>query len=226
MTHPLDRPVWSALSTRQAALALGDGRALRLQPDYGLFAAAADSSEPAQAALERLVAAHGPVATVETEAQPLPPGLIAAPQPTVLQMIAERLSPAPPGFEVVDLADADGPQMLALATLTAPGPFFVRTHQLGDFVGVKQGGELIAMAGERMKPTGFTEVSGVCTHPDHRGKGYAAGLMGVVAGRILARGEIPFLHVFASNTGAIGLYETLGYAVRAEMLMTVLRTAS
>jgi hypothetical protein len=141
-------------------------------------------------------------------------------------MIAERLSPAPPGFEVVDLADADGPQMLALATLTAPGPFFVRTHQLGDFVGVKQGGELIAMAGERMKPTGFTEVSGVCTHPDHRGKGYAAGLMGVVAGRILARGEIPFLHVFASNTGAIGLYETLGYAVRAEMLMTVLRTAS
>jgi hypothetical protein len=223
MIHPLDRPVWSALSTRQAALALGDGRALRLAPDFGLFAAAADGSEAAQAALAALVAAHGPVATVETEAQPLPPGLIAAPQPAVLQMIAERLSPAPPDFEVVELTDADGPQMLALATLTAPGPFFVRTHQLGDFVGVKQGGELIAMAGERMKPSGFTEVSGVCTHPEHRGKGYAAGLMGVVAGRILARGETPFLHVYASNTGAVGLYETLGYAVRAEMLMTVLR---
>ncbi|MEI9963878.1 MAG: GNAT family N-acetyltransferase [Caulobacteraceae bacterium] len=104
--------------------------------------------------------------------------------------------------------------MLALATLTQPGPFFARTHQLGDFIGVKQEGRLVAMAGERMRPTGFTEVSGVCTHPDWRGRGYAAGLMRLVAARILARGETPFLHVYASNTGAIALYEALGFRLR------------
>jgi predicted GNAT family acetyltransferase len=225
MTHPLDRPAWSALSTRQASFSLGDERARRFAPDFGLFAAAADGSDEAQAALAALVAAYGPAATVEATAQPAPAGLDAAAQPPVLQMVAERLSPREPTFEVTPLTDADGPQMLALATLTKPGPFFARTHQLGDFVGVKQGGELIAMAGERMKLAGFTEVSGVCTLPGHQGKGYAAGLMGVIASRILARGETPFLHVFAHNTRAVRLYKALGYAVRSEINFTVLRTA-
>ncbi|HVK42142.1 MAG TPA: GNAT family N-acetyltransferase, partial [Phenylobacterium sp.] len=116
----------------------------------------------------------------------------------------------------------DAPQMLALATLTAPGPFFARTHQLGRFVGVKAGGQLVAMAGERMRPPGHTEVSGVCTHPDHRGRGYAAGLMLEVAARIRARGEIPFLHSYAHNTGAIALYQALGFDFRRELIMTTL----
>jgi predicted GNAT family acetyltransferase len=81
------------------------------------------------------------------------------------------------------------------------------------------------MAGERMKPAGFTEVSGVCTHPDHRGRGYAAGLMGEVARRIRERGETPFLHAYASNTGATGLYATLGFAFRRELVMTSLTRA-
>ncbi|THD54183.1 MAG: GNAT family N-acetyltransferase [Phenylobacterium sp.] len=222
MIHPLDRPAWSALSARQASFGLGDERARRFAPDFGLFAGAADGSAEAQAALAALVAAYGPVATVETAVQPLPPGLAATSQPAVLQMVAERLSPREPAFEVTALSNADAPQMLALAVLTRPGPFFARTHQLGDFVGVKQDGELIAMAGERMKPIGFTEVSGVCTHPDHQGKGYAAGLMAVVEAGILARGETPFLHVFAQNTGAVRLYKALGYTVRTEMNFTVL----
>jgi len=100
--------------------------------------------------------------------------------------------------------------MLALATLTRPGPFFDRTHQLGDFLGVRIEGQLVAMAGERMKPLGFTEVSVVCTHPDHRGRGYAGALMRLVAARILDHGETPFLHAYASNRGAIALYETRG----------------
>jgi predicted GNAT family acetyltransferase len=112
--------------------------------------------------------------------------------------------------------------MLALATLTEPGPFFARTHQLGDFVGVRDGGRLMAMAGERMKPTGFTEVSGVCTHPDGRGRGYAGALTRAVVAKILARGEQPFLHVYAHNTGAIALYEALGFSLRRKMSMTVL----
>jgi hypothetical protein len=76
------------------------------------------------------------------------------------------------------------------------------------------------MGGERMKPDGFTEVSGVCTHPDHRGRGYAAALMRKVATGIQARGETPFLHAYASNREALALYERLGFATRCEVLMT------
>jgi predicted GNAT family acetyltransferase len=141
----------------------------------------------------------------------------------VWQMAAERLTSADAAeFEIVPLTEADAPQMLALATLTEPGPFFARTHQLGDFVGVKEGDRLMAMAGERMKPTGFTEVSGVCTQPEARGRGYAGALTRAVVENILARGEQPFLHVYAHNTGAIALYEALGFALRREMSMTVL----
>jgi hypothetical protein len=112
--------------------------------------------------------------------------------------------------------------MRALAALTEPGPFSTRTHELGDFFGIRRDGRLAAMAGERMRPEGFCEVSAVCTHPDHRGRGYGAALTRHVAGRIVARGEVPFLHVMATNTGAIGLYETLGFAFRRALALTVL----
>jgi predicted GNAT family acetyltransferase len=115
--------------------------------------------------------------------------------------------------------------MLALATLTRPGPFFERTHELGEFIGVREGGRLIAMAGERMKPDGFTEVSGVCTHPDFRGQGHAAALTRIVASRIRERGETPFLHAYASNAPAIALYERLGYRLRRNVLMVRLTAA-
>ena len=226
MTHPLDRPIWASLTTRQASLAQGDGRALRFDPDYAMFAAAADDSDEAMAALAALVAAHGDGALVEADPVRLPPGVTVASQALCHQMIAHALTPGEaPRFAIVPLGEDDAPQMFELATLTRPGPYFARTHRLGDFVGVKEDGRLIAMAGERMRPTGFTEVSGVCTHPDARGRGYAAALMRLVAARILARGETPFLHAYATNTGAIGLYETLGFALRREVTMTVLTGA-
>ncbi|MDB5424783.1 MAG: hypothetical protein JWQ29_2199 [Phenylobacterium sp.] len=221
--HPLDRPVWASLTTRQASLALGGDRALRFDPAYAMFAAAADESDAAMATLASLVAAHGDLALVEADAVRLPPGVAVASQALCRQMIARTPPPAAqPAFTVTPLTEADATDMLALATLTRPGPYFARTHELGDFIGVKVGGRLVAMAGERMKPDGFTEVSGVCTHPDARGRGYAGGLMRIVAARIAARGETPFLHVYASNAGAIGLYETLGFEVRRELTMTVL----
>ncbi|WP_374569848.1 GNAT family N-acetyltransferase [Phenylobacterium sp.] len=220
--HPLDRPVWNAFTARQAALARSDGRALRLEPDYGIFVAAADPSPESLAALAALVLEGDEAAMVEAEPWPDIPGL-AAERRTLVQMVAEAVTPAdPPAFEIVPLGEAEAAEMLALATLTKPGPFRARTHELGDFVGVKQDGRLIAMAGERMKPAGFTEVSGVCTLPEHRGRGYAGALMRVVAARILQRGETPFLHSYAHNAGAIGLYRSLGFEVRRQMIMTVL----
>jgi predicted GNAT family acetyltransferase len=224
MEHPLDRPAWSALTSRQAYLARGGSGALRFDPDYGLFAATADDSADAIAALVALVPETGAVGLVEARAMRLPPAL-AVKDEICNQMIADRIVPAETRFAVTALGDDDAEEMLALATLTQPGPFFRKTHMLGDFIGVRQNGKLVAMAGERMKPAGFTEVSGVCTHPDHRGKGYAGGLMRVVAEKILARGEIPFLHVYADNAGAIALYETLGFRFRAALHFTLLNRA-
>ena len=225
MSHPLDRPVWQALTTRQAHLALGGPGAWRLDPAYGLFAAAADPSPPSLAALAALVPEEWEIATVEADTWPHIPGVPGASQ-VLLQMIANKpvAGAAADGFEIVPLTEADAPAMLALARETKPGPFFKRTHQLGDFVGVKEAsGRLLAMAGERMKLTGFTEVSGVCTAPDRRGRGYAGALTVVVAQRIAAHGETPFLHVYPHNTGAISLYETLGFTVRRQMVMTSLK---
>jgi predicted GNAT family acetyltransferase len=221
MTHPLDRPIWTSLATRQQRLGFGDARARRFHPVYGVFAAAADRTDDSRTALADLVRQHGTAALVEAEAPDVPEGLSVASRAVLWQMAADpaELQIVTPDFAYEPLTDADGPQMLALATLTRPGPFFARTHELGDFVGVKRDGALVAMAGERLKPDGFTEVSGVCVHPDQRGHGYAAGLMSVVAGRILARGEIPFLHVYDDNRPAIAIYERLGYRLRCEMTL-------
>ena len=223
--HILDRPVWSALTTRQAHLAHGDARAWRLDPEYGLFAAAADDSPPAQAALARLAPSGGAIALVETGAVTPPPGTRLMMQPAIHQMIAPGFPREEPRFDHVALGDADAADMLALATLTEPGPFSARTHRLGDFIGVKRAGRLVAMAGERMKAPGFTEVSAVCTHPDHRGHGFAGQLTRVVAARIAARGETPFLHVYPHNRGAIALYEAMGFRLRRALVLTGLTAA-
>ena len=221
--HILDRPVWHALASRQAALARGDALARRLAPEYGPFAAAADAAPASLAALAALIPPAGELWLVEADEMPAPPGTIVTSRAACHQMIAERNPPSPPpAFAIAPLGEADGQEMRALAILTEPGPFADLTHHFGGFIGVRQGGRLVAMAGERMKLAGFAEVSGVCTHPDHRGQGYAAGLMHAVMAAIVARGETPFLHVYAGNTGAVALYETLGFRVRTTLTKTVI----
>jgi len=224
--HPLDRATWSALNTRHAPFALMQGSARRYDPAYGVFAAVADRSDASLASLGALVAAHGDVALLEADPPTDAPGVAVASQDLGVRMTATGLTSAPaPAVAIIPLEEADAPAMLALATLTEPGPFFERTHRLGAFFGIKLDGQLVAMAGERMKPEGYTEVSGVCTHPDHRGRGYAGALMRRVAQRILDRRERPFLHAYASNRGAIVLYESLGFTVLREVLMTRLTRA-
>jgi predicted GNAT family acetyltransferase len=220
MSHPLDRPVWNALTSRQAHLARGDARVLRFDPEYGQFAACADPRDTA--ALVPLIAG-GAIGVVEATETSFPLAFHAH-HAICNQMTAAAITSGEVRFDVTALGDEDAAEMLALATLTKPGPFFAKTNRLGDFIGVKIDGRLAAMAGERLKPDGFTEVSGVCTHPDFRGRGYAGGLMRLVAQKIIARGETPFLHVYADNAGAIALYEALGFRFRAAMHYTVLQS--
>ena len=225
MTHPLDRAAWHALTTRLAHVAQGDERAVRMHPDYGLFAAPRDFSPENLAALTALIAPQGMVSVAPTEPFTPPPGTRIVQELICHQMLADRLAVTAPDFPVTPLADSDAEDMLALATLTEPGPFFARTHRLGDFFGVRWEGELVAMAGERLKLEGYTELSAVCTHPDYRGRGYARGLMGVVASKIAAQGETTVLHVLAEKKAEIAFYERLGFRFRREITIILLERA-
>lgn len=142
------------------------------------------------------------------------------------QMIGTPADVSNRTMEIVRLDESDVPAMAELVALTNPGPFAARTHTLGTFLGIKLDGRLAAMIGERMKPGNYTEMTGICVHPDFRGRGYAQVLMGEIAKQIVARGEIPFLHVYSDNAPAIALYRRQGMAVRRTMHVTVLMLQS
>ena len=220
--HILDRPVWSALSTRQFAFGLGGDHARRFAVDIGPLTSARDDSVESLAALGDLVPIAGTLLLLQADAIMLPRGISALSTADGVQMVAEQLAPVASDSRIERLTEADTPAMLALASLTNPGPFAARTSDLGEFWGVKDGASLVAMAGERMKQDGFTEVSGVCTHPDARGRGFARALSATVAGRILARGDVPYLHAYATNKAAIDLYESLGFRLRCRMNVAVI----
>ena len=137
-------------------------------------------------------------------------------------MVFDAPSPAPSNHVFRKLTEADVPEMLALTKLTEPGPFLPRTIELGSYFGIHESGSLVAMAGERLHLTGFTEVSAVCTHPDFRGRGYGNALMSAVISRIMRRGETPFLHVKTDNA-AVRLYQKLGFRIRAQLHLAVIQ---
>ncbi len=220
--HPLDRAVWNALTTRRAILAHGTGKARRIDPTIGLFVAAADTSPESLDDLAALVRPGETVGMIETKAWPLPPTLRATGHFALAQMVATAASPGPALPDITPLDESDAPEMLALATLTRPGPFFAATHRLGGYVGVRRGGALVAMAGTRLSLPGFVEVSAICTHPDHRGQGLGAALTRHVTARILASGDQPFLTSYVTNTSAIALYESLGFRTRREVIFTTI----
>lgn len=217
--HPLDRPVWSMLTGRQAHLAEGDARAFRIDRGYGVFGVAADTGDAAQAALAALVPDAGEIWIVEGEPWPVPPGTRQVKRAILAQMVAQGAPPPPRAGEpaILALGDDDVPEMAALAEHAKPGPWGPKTHRYGPFYGVRENGRLLAMAGQRILVPGMAEVSGVSTWADHRGRGYARTLIGHVMREMVARGEQPFLHSYADNAGAIALYESLGFRIRREV---------
>jgi ribosomal protein S18 acetylase RimI-like enzyme len=221
--HPLDHPVWNALTSTQASLAEGGALARRYPPDMVPFAAMTDTSPQSFAALRALMTPSD-IAVFFTTEPIIPPGefkLLMA--KTGEQMIGTPA--AVPADDIVTLGADDVAAMMELTKLTNPGPFAVRTRELGTFLGIKREGRLVAMTGERVRPAEYTEITAVCVHPDCRGRGYAQMLIGAVARQILARGEIPFLHVFSDNHSAIALYRRHGMEFRRRMHVTVLGRA-
>ena len=222
MTHPLDNPVLASLAGPHAVLALTKGRAARYPADISPFCAL--PGEPDAADWVDVAGLLGPGEAV------LFPALRAAPPPDWevlglgegVQLVATALA-AEPDEEAVPLGPADVPDMLSLTRRTKPGPFLPKTIDLGTYLGIRREGRLVAMAGERMRPPGWSEVSAVCTDPAWRGQGLASRLTRAVAAGIVARGETPFLHAIASNTTAIRLYEELGFSYRRDIRFPLLR---
>lgn len=213
--HPLDNVIWQALNTRQAGFARIAGEARKFADEVGPLSGMPEFNHKGLSSLAELAKDGTAVALfLQEQWQPCEGWTVVAEAP-LMQMV--RSTPVPleaAAQEIIPLGNADSADMMELTSLVKPSPFGPRTHELGNFFGIRDGEKLVAMAGERMKVPGHTEVSAVCTHPDHLGKGYAAALMGKVIEGIEKRGETPFLHVRADNDRAVSLYERLGFRSR------------
>jgi len=221
----LFNPIWHALSTSHAHFAEGNDRAKRYPPAVTPLAATRDQS----------------LASYDSLAQVMQPGTTAgllAATPSLLsgrwtilherklsQMVWSQIT-AVEKFPYEDLNSSHAEEMLALVELTKPGPFGRRTWEMGSYIGIHRDGQLVAMAGERLRLPGYTEVSAVCTHPEHRGLGYATSLVSTLIRKIIERNEIPFLHVAADNIAAISVYEKLGFKTRCIIDLAVVRRES
>ena len=212
----LENPMWATLRGAHARFADVHGRAARYHPDVAPLHAVADPADPqAWADLAALAGPGAEVALAGAGVVPLAGWQLAAKVEGVqLVDIALRSAPDP---EAVRLTAADVPEMLDLVRRTEPGPFRPRTVELGTYLGLRRDGALIAMAGERMHPPGWTEISAVCTDPAFRRQGLATRLVRAIAAGIRARGETPFLHTGAGNTTAIRLYESIGFTVHRHL---------
>lgn len=223
--HVLDNPAWAALSGAHAAFAehpAGGGvRAARYAPEVAPFSALADPDDPRSWADLHELAGDGGTASLSGVLTP-PAGWETVGAMPGVQLVDTSLRARPdPG--AVRLGTSDVPEMLALIALARPGPFLPRTVELGTYLGIREGGRLVAMAGERLRPPGWTEISAVCTRPGHRGRGLATRLVRAVAAGVRERGEVPFLHTAASNTAAIRLYESIGFTLRRRLFFMAVR---
>jgi ribosomal protein S18 acetylase RimI-like enzyme len=218
----LDNAVWASLTGVHADLAEIVGGAARFRPDVAPHAALRDETDPADwADLRRLVGPGQEAALAGGSFAPA--GWDVVESIDGVQYVATTVR-GEPDQEAVRLGPADVPEMLDLVRRTNPGPFRARTVELGTYLGIRRGGTLVAMAGERLRPSGWTEISAVCTDAAYRGQGLATSLIKAVAAGIHERGDTPFLHTAATNATAIRLYESLGFTFRRAMLFRVVRS--
>ena len=219
--HPLDNVVWHAIVGPRASFASRTAKAGRFHPDVGPFAAICDQPD-GEAWTELAGLLQGHIGVLFRMPVEVPPSWEVVQRMSSVQMVAEEVAGrgAP---EAEELGPADVEDMLGLIERARPGPFGRRTVELGGYIGVRDGGQLIAMAGERLRCDGYTEISAVCTAETHRGKGLATSLVLALVDRIHGRGEQAFLHADVKNETAIRLYQALGFRVRTHPEVTLLR---
>lgn len=222
-THVLDNPIWNALQTGNRPFAFGNKNAAFIRRDMGAFAGMPCYEPEAWSALHAAVEMGEIVVLFTPATLPVPAGWQVQLEKNLLQMVHTNTGAAAArSNNVVPLTEAHIPDMLALTQLTKPGPFLPRTIDFGNYEGIFENGQLVSMAGQRLQPDPYTELSAVCTHPDALGKGYAGMLIQSQVEHIGAAGRIPFLHVYPENEGAVALYRKLGFAVRRELVVYVL----
>ena len=222
---PLDDVIWNALTGPHAHLAIGDDHFKRYPSDIAPFGAV--SRADPESIVEAFARLEPGTTIALTTLKPIEPMEGATPimRAVLHQMLLiepVRLPLVPTGL-LQGLESADVPEMIRLTQATKPGPFGPRTIEMGDYLGIREQGTLVAMAGERLKVPGFTEISAVCVDPACRGRGYARTMMARLALSILDRGDTPFLHVVADNKSAIALYEQIGFALRCQFHLAILK---
>ncbi|WP_434587360.1 GNAT family N-acetyltransferase [Streptomyces sp. A5-4] len=225
----LENPVAQSLLGHHAHLARRLGQAVTYLPDVATFCAV--PAEPDAVDWSELARLLGPGGFADMFSSPaLPPPdwepVFELEGRLMLWPGKDRLGEPLPGADVsiVELGPNNVPEMLDLVTRAEPGPFWPRTCELGTYLGIRARGRLVAMAGERLRPPGWTEISAVCTAPEARGQGHAGRLVRALVERILSRGEQPFLYVAEANSGAIALYERLGFESRKPVTFRGFRT--
>ena len=206
-------PVWHALDTSHRRFASILGEACRYPADVAPFAAVASPSIAALSELRSLMTL-GESIWIFGQGHSQVRGLFVEQSLDSFQMVLPKTAVLPPSTgEIAKLSDASAPDMVELTSLAFPGFFRAKTCNMGSYYGVQFDGKLIAMGGERIRIEKFVEISAVCTHPDYRGQGYGASIIGQLVGNHRRDGLVSWLHVSCSNRKAIELYLRLGFVV-------------
>ena len=218
MMSLLDNPIWEALCSRQSHFNRGSETLKYFPAEVAPFISMKKWDEKDIQDLIKNIPENRAFYVLTANEIKLPPSFKIIFTLPLYQMYCPALKPfSNPDIEIRNLGDEDIPQMLTLTEQTKPGPFYERTIDFGNYIGIFSGDELVAMAGERLKVNGYTEVSAICTNPDHLGKGYASHLLSKASERIVAEGNVPFLHVRTDNLRAIEVYKKSGFEIRTEI---------
>lgn len=222
--HPLDNPIWNALNSGDQNKNQGDETIAIFYPEISPFVGLENWGKKSQLALYKVLPSSRSCSTLIAEAFVLEPNWELIFSLPLHQLVCTSLKSFSGKKAVIKpLGEADIPAMLELTALTKPGPFTQRTIDFGNYVGIFDDQQLVAMAGERLHLANYTEVSAVCTHPDYLGRGYAAILVNHLTEQILSTGKSAFLHVRQDNDRAIQLYQGIGYEIRTEMYFAVIK---
>ncbi|MBI1280361.1 MAG: GNAT family N-acetyltransferase [Anaerolineaceae bacterium] len=222
--HVLDNPFWFSLISHHAHFASGTALVKAYPPSVFPMTTLVDHSDATLADFERLSNA-GETTTLVCEANPPQhiPGWTIQRTITVDQMVCQQRVPQPEtSGDIVDLNASHVPEIMELLEATHPLPFFPRSIELGHFIGIRQRGQLVATAGQRIWMTGYQEISTICTHPNWQGRGYARTLSSILVNEIWDNGETPFLHMNAHNPVTKHLYESLNFRTRCPMTILFL----